>query len=241
LALKSDRARKAVTGGAIVWRGSPGVAGRDRGTPARPDVRGEGAKTPRSQSGPRWHEWHGWHSGNSMPRPPAGETELMARARAEWQMPDTRWVVVTVKSRRKLVLWTGIVSMILNALSVIYWIGFEGRNFGAGFVGASLSINWWNRPLGRDAKGIFVISRPVYEADAPAVYWRPVISETSATVPIWPLSALLFIFVGILRTSRSRSKAICPTCEYDLRATPRVCPECGTNVDSRVSSDRIEG
>jgi hypothetical protein len=39
-------------------------------------------------------------------------------------------------------------------------------------------------------------------------------------LPLWRLRALL---------TRRRLPDFCPTCGYDLRATPTRCPECGTN------------
>jgi hypothetical protein len=53
------------------------------------------------------------------------------------------------------------------------------------------------------------------------------------TIPYWFL-ALLVVFwpvrKALIRRKRRRSsrRGLCPTCGYDLRATPERCPECGT-------------
>jgi hypothetical protein len=61
-------------------------------------------------------------------------------------------------------------------------------------------------------------------------------SETWLVLHVWPLVVLASVLpaVGLVRhrnarrRRRRRSNAQCPSCGYDLRATPGRCPECGT-------------
>jgi hypothetical protein len=43
-----------------------------------------------------------------------------------------------------------------------------------------------------------------------------------------PLARLICFMID-----RRRDELVCPTCGYDLRATPERCPECGTVITQR--------
>jgi hypothetical protein len=57
-------------------------------------------------------------------------------------------------------------------------------------------------------------------------------SRHAALLPLWPLVLLtmllpLFHARMLLRARATSKKNRCPGCDYDLRATPQRCPECG--------------
>jgi hypothetical protein len=54
--------------------------------------------------------------------------------------------------------------------------------------------------------------------------------QSSYTIPYWPfIAVLLFILPFTNPRRKDANSGMCPSCGYDLRATPNRCPECGTD------------
>jgi len=51
---------------------------------------------------------------------------------------------------------------------------------------------------------------------------------TLYSAAFWPLRAFELFVHAKWREERKQRQGVCPTCGYDLRATPDRCPECGT-------------
>ena len=109
------------------------------------------------------------------------------------------------------------------------------------------SLNWQRTSL--DPGGRYT-SRLLHEARRPPVeFWRTPVAgivpaflnrigfalfDTHVHAPAWSV-ALAFGLVAVFCSRprwgpllRRTRIGVCPTCGYDLRATPERCPECGT-------------
>jgi hypothetical protein len=118
------------------------------------------------------------------------------------------------------------------------WMYWHGRNVGDtgptdwAFVPAFSGINWWQN-AGFDAFDLQL--KPRYNAFALHDWLQPRWSgrARSIALPYWAIAVAFCILPGIVllrfirHTHRSRVGR-CPSCGYDLRATPDRCPECGT-------------
>jgi hypothetical protein len=120
---------------------------------------------------------------------------------------------------------------------------FPGTAVSAG-TGPPLGWIWYQRSPGRPSPTAYPHSGLpdrwpwhgfVFEhrgfSDSPSL---PPLHYWFVTIPYWAL-VMMFVALPLVWTVRRRREAAtsrrgcCPTCGYDLRATPDRCPECGTS------------
>ena len=101
---------------------------------------------------------------------------------------------------------------------------------------------WEPRPAGRAKRMGFVYE---HTAAPTASFSMPdPMTMTTVAAPLWLLVAVTGV-VPILRgmryarRARLRRRGLCPSCGYDLRASPERCPECGEQVSSSARDGRL--
>ena len=80
--------------------------------------------------------------------------------------------------------------------------------------------------------------RIYFSWQGPTAHWlnEYVYHDGILIVPYWMIALPLAVVAAARVFLRRRNKApgLCPTCGYDLRATPERCPECGTEITARA-------
>jgi hypothetical protein len=91
---------------------------------------------------------------------------------------------------------------------------------------------WWHFSAGTTAASGTLASGTWHGFNSVTVQLPRNHSLRAIGIPDW-FPALLFVILplirlrSLLRTRRRNRAGLCPTCGYDLRATPDRCPECG--------------
>ncbi len=105
----------------------------------------------------------------------------------------------------------------------------EGWKFGSGSDGSGLGYRTWSPSfLGR--QGFEWSSNGMGGGSDHRVEWGR--SSTYMSFPLWVLiipglAVLLIWFARLILLGTDQRDGLCPSCGYDLRASPVRCPECG--------------
>jgi hypothetical protein len=111
---------------------------------------------------------------------------------------------------------------------------------------------------GYDLRGVSFPSSPnVIELHRCAGFWYCTLGSASGlsviaiVIPYWSLMTVSLLLPALrgwqmLRTRKRRNENRCPTCGYDLRATPREggalldrCPECGAHAKPQPAEGAV--
>lgn len=106
----------------------------------------------------------------------------------------------------------------------------EWPSFNARVPGGPVTpiLSWFPEGLGKFRYKSWDLGSYFWGSSVVFPYW--------ALVAVWGAAVmLLFVPTAIryLRRRRRSTAGVCPSCGYDLRTTPRRCPECGTSIPGK--------
>jgi hypothetical protein len=113
-------------------------------------------------------------------------------------------------------------SLVLFTVTIALWLLTLHQNHGFGFGEQShyLAFSGFGT-LGINKFGVTPSGWTSFSHVVNVPHWLAAIS--TAIVP-----SLWLVDTKLRRAKARRIAGLCPTCSYDLRATPERCPECGT-------------
>ncbi len=148
--------------------------------------------------------------------------------------------------RRRLFNIVAAVSLVLCCVTLLlwarsYWVGDVAWVFAPGNAAEQFFVGSLNGVV-TTADARTTASLPLsgaswqyHSGNKTDVLAREVASHPSITIPYWALTVttVLIPLIWLWRAHGKRRRVNagrCATCDYDLRATPDRCPECGTQA-----------
>jgi hypothetical protein len=155
---------------------------------------------------------------------------------------------------RRLFTITSAISLVLCLATIVLWVrsyfvfeavgyAFSQRGLALAYSKGALSFSYYVVEFPRAARGLDrSVVGPFTLGDAPG--WRNFAFERGVNpgsgltwnvyMPVWLPTMLFaiapacrFFFSPHRRRAKRQRLGLCPTCGYDLRASPDRCPECG--------------
>ena len=140
---------------------------------------------------------------------------------------------------RRLLHFVTALSVLMCVVACVLWAGLAGRSqvlvrheFGG--CGARIEVSRGNLYVGNEVMGAarYVYPQIFAEHEFAGFACGRSTLGTWVGVPLWfvALGTALAGFASWRVGRRAPKPGLCPSCGYDLRATPERCPECGFAV-----------